>query len=70
MKERWPFADGLTVDELARYRRRRVEGHPKDNVRPCAEFDVLEKDFLTEYRRAFRAKSEELLKVNDQRTYM
>ncbi|KAF7388565.1 hypothetical protein HZH68_012507 [Vespula germanica] len=64
LKERWPFADGLTVDELARYRRRRVEGHPKDNVRPCAEFDVLEKDFLTEYRRAFRAKSEELLKEN------
>ncbi|KAK2584923.1 hypothetical protein KPH14_002519 [Odynerus spinipes] len=64
-KERWPFADGLTVDELARYRRRRVQGHPTDNVqRPCAESDELDQDLLTEYRRAFRAKSEEFLKEN------
>ncbi|XP_014610015.1 PREDICTED: uncharacterized protein LOC106789947 [Polistes canadensis] len=64
LKERWPFADGLTVDELARYRRRRIEGHSKDNVRSYAESDILENDTLTEYRRAFRAKSEELLKEN------
>ncbi|XP_033330525.1 uncharacterized protein LOC117222747 isoform X2 [Megalopta genalis] len=31
-REKWPLLDGLTVDELARYRRRRVQGQPKDNL--------------------------------------
>ncbi|XP_066583179.1 uncharacterized protein [Prorops nasuta] len=31
-EERWPFLDGLTVDELGRYRRRRIQSRPKDTL--------------------------------------
>lgn len=53
--------EGLTVDELARYRRRRVQGQPKDNLRLYIE--VENKDLVSEYRQAFRARSEESLEV-------
>ncbi|KAG7205450.1 hypothetical protein KM043_007440 [Ampulex compressa] len=59
-KKRWPLIEGLTVDELARYRRRRVEGQPKDSLGVCLESNG--KNLVTEYRTAFRASSEDLLK--------
>ncbi|XP_017877428.1 uncharacterized protein LOC108623431 [Ceratina calcarata] len=58
-KEKWPLVEGLTVDELARYRRRRVHGQP-DNLRLHPEAD--NEDLVSEYREAFRARSEEFLK--------
>ncbi|XP_019886791.2 uncharacterized protein LOC105278065 isoform X2 [Ooceraea biroi] len=63
VKERWPFIEGLTVDELARYRRRRVQDQPKDNLQPHPESAV--RDPASEYRRAFGVTSiEELSKEN------
>lgn len=60
-KEKWPLLEGLTVDELARYRRRRIQGQPKDNLGLNIE---AESEYLvSEYREAFRAKSEQLLKM-------
>ncbi|CAL7943591.1 unnamed protein product [Xylocopa violacea] len=59
-KQKWPLVQGLTVDELARYRRRRVEGQPKDNLGLDPETE--NEDLVSEYREAFRAKSEEFLK--------
>lgn len=53
--------EGLTVDELARYRRRRVEGQPKDNLQVYVEAE--NEDLVSEYRQAFRARSEESLEV-------
>ncbi|XP_046423514.1 uncharacterized protein LOC124181220 [Neodiprion fabricii] len=58
-KERWPFPQSLTVDELARYRRRRVQGRPKDSL--CRAEGSLG-NLITEYRRAFRASSEDIWK--------
>lgn len=64
VKERWPFLEGLTVDELARYRRRRVRDRPKDNLQPHSrELSDLVQDSASEYRRAFGANLEELPKV-------
>ncbi|XP_046142192.1 uncharacterized protein LOC114874602 isoform X2 [Osmia bicornis bicornis] len=59
-KEKWPLLEGLTVDELVRYRRRRVEGQPKDNLGVCPETEG--NDLVSEYGEAFRAKGEESLK--------
>lgn len=53
--------EGLTVDELARYRRRRVQGQPKDNLQLYIETES--EDLVSEYRQAFRARSEESLEV-------
>ncbi|CAL1679477.1 unnamed protein product [Lasius platythorax] len=61
-KERWPFVEGLTVDELARYRRRRVQDRPKDNIQSHPESAV--QDPASEYRRAFGTNIEELSKEN------
>jgi len=62
VKERWPFIEGLTVDELARYRRRRVQDRPKDNLQPQLESAV--RNPASEYRRAFGTTSvQELSKV-------
>nr|XP_012149214.1 PREDICTED: uncharacterized protein LOC100881728 isoform X1 [Megachile rotundata] len=61
-KEKWPLLEGLTVDELVRYRRRRVEGQPRDNLGVHPE--VEDKDLVSEYGEAFRTKGEELLKEN------
>lgn len=60
-KEIWPLLEGLTVDELARYRRRRVQGQPKDNLQLYIEAE--NEDLVSEYRQAFRARSEESLEV-------
>lgn len=51
------------MDELSRYRRRRVQGQPRDNLglNPEAEH---EDHHVSEYREAFRARSEEFLKVS------
>ncbi|XP_011252442.2 uncharacterized protein LOC105249011 isoform X2 [Camponotus floridanus] len=62
-KERWPFLEGLTVDELARYRRRRVQDRPKDNLQSYPESGV-QQDSASEYRRAFGVNVEELSKEN------
>ncbi|XP_057328368.1 uncharacterized protein LOC130669461 [Microplitis mediator] len=68
----WPKAlETLTVDELARYRRRRVPDSPKDTLgsRNHGDKDNEFENLSTEYRRAFRATSEEsLLRVDDLRT--
>ncbi|XP_043287622.1 uncharacterized protein [Venturia canescens] len=62
-KEKWHFIEGLSVDELGRYRRRRVQGHPRDTLGTHEGLDSRE-NLVTEYRRAFRATSEDsLLKV-------
>ncbi|XP_053979117.1 uncharacterized protein LOC128876625 isoform X2 [Hylaeus volcanicus] len=61
-KEKWPLLEGLTVDELARYRRRRVQGQPKDNLRLQPE--VEDKIPVTEYCETFGAISEDSLKEN------
>lgn len=62
-KEKWHFIEGLSVDELGRYRRRRVQDHPRDTLGMDEGFDLRE-NLVTEYRRAFRATSEDsLLKV-------
>lgn len=58
-KERWPFYEGLTVDELARYRRRRVQGQPKDHLQSRQE--SITQNPASEYRRVFGA--EELPEV-------
>ncbi|XP_050455770.1 uncharacterized protein LOC126853761 [Cataglyphis hispanica] len=62
-KERWPFLEGLTVDELARYRRRRVQDRPKDNLQSYPE-SAVQQDPASEYRRAFGANIEEFSKEN------
>ena len=54
--------EGLTVDELARYRRRRIQGQPKDNL--GLNIEAESEDLVSEYREAFRAQSEEFLKVS------
>lgn len=68
----WPKSlETLTVDELARYRRRRVPDSPKDTLgsRNHGDKDNEFENLSTEYRRAFRATSEEsLLRVDDLRT--
>lgn len=69
------FLDGLTVDELSRYRRRRIRNHHKDTLGIAYPFEPLNKnedpDVITEYRRAFctfghpirqKAKSEDNIK--------
>ncbi|XP_029172783.1 uncharacterized protein LOC114941809 isoform X2 [Nylanderia fulva] len=61
-KERWPFLEGLTVDELARYRRRRVQDRPKDNLQSHPESTI--QDSASEYHRAFGANVEEPSKEN------
>lgn len=63
-KERWPFLEGLTVDELARYRRRRVQDRPKDNLQSHPESAQVQQDPASEYRRAFGTNIEELSKEN------
>ncbi|XP_011310681.1 uncharacterized protein [Fopius arisanus] len=55
----WPSVYQLTVDELARYRRRRVPNRP-DTLGVDHYEDALE-SLVTEYRRAFRATSEDSL---------
>ncbi|XP_076474984.1 uncharacterized protein LOC117159679 isoform X3 [Bombus vancouverensis nearcticus] len=61
-KEKWPLLEGLTVDELARYRRRRIQGQPKDNL--GLNVEVENEDHVSEYREAFHARSKEFLKEN------
>ncbi|KAL0106952.1 hypothetical protein PUN28_015460 [Cardiocondyla obscurior] len=61
-KERWPFLEELTVDELARYRRKRVQNRPKDNLQSHPESVV--QCSASEYRRAFGANVKELSKEN------
>ncbi|XP_076246760.1 uncharacterized protein LOC143186840 isoform X2 [Calliopsis andreniformis] len=60
-KEKWPLLEGLTVDELARYRRRRVHGQPRDNLRLYPELE--DKALVSEYRETFRA-NEDSIKEN------
>ncbi|XP_076661469.1 uncharacterized protein LOC143365295 isoform X2 [Halictus rubicundus] len=59
-KEKWPIFEGLTVDELARYRRRRVQGQPKDNLGLYPESE----DRLLEPEKTTRANNEDSLKEN------
>ncbi|XP_012284520.1 uncharacterized protein LOC105701937 [Orussus abietinus] len=63
---RWPLApeaEGLTVDELARHRRRRVQGRPEDGPGLCRPENREEDDpLVTEYRRAFGEVSKENLR--------
>ncbi|XP_039303875.1 uncharacterized protein LOC105196130 isoform X2 [Solenopsis invicta] len=61
-RERWPFLEKLTVDELARYRRKRVQDRPKDNLQTHPESTVQYS--ASEYRRAFGANVKELTKEN------
>lgn len=66
-KERWPFLEELTVDELARYRRKRVQDRPKDNLQSHPESTI--QNSASEYRRAFGANVKELSKVSIQDVY-
>lgn len=66
-KERWPFLEELTVDELARYRRKRVQDRPKDNLQSHPESAI--QNSASEYRRAFGANVKELSKVSIQDVY-
>ncbi|XP_076175539.1 uncharacterized protein LOC143150865 isoform X3 [Ptiloglossa arizonensis] len=61
-KEKWPLLDGLTVDELARYRRRRIHGQPKDNLGLHSE--SKDKVLVSEYCETIGANSEDSLKEN------
>lgn len=61
-KEKWPLLDGLTVDELARYRRRRIHGQPKDNLGLHSE--SKDKVLVSEYCETIGANSEDSLKVS------
>ncbi|XP_071633716.1 uncharacterized protein [Temnothorax longispinosus] len=61
-KERWPFLEELTVDELARYRRKRVQDRPKDNLQSHPESG--DQCSGSEYQRAFGANVKELSKEN------
>ncbi|KOC63941.1 hypothetical protein WH47_01256 [Habropoda laboriosa] len=61
-KEKWPLLEGLTVDELARYRRKRVQGQPKNNL--GVDLEAESETLVSEYREAFRARNEEFLKEN------
>ncbi|CAD1478314.1 unnamed protein product, partial [Heterotrigona itama] len=61
-KEKWPLLEGLTVDELARYRRRRIQGQPKDNL--GLNIEAESENLVSEYRESFHVKSEEFLKEN------
>lgn len=69
----WPKAlETLTVDELARYRRRRVPDSPKDTLgaRNYGDNDHEFENISTEYRRAFKATSEEsLLRADDEKIF-
>ncbi|XP_020297571.1 uncharacterized protein LOC109862081 isoform X2 [Pseudomyrmex gracilis] len=49
-KERWPFYR-LTVDELARYRKRKVQNQPKDYFQ--SDQKSITQNLASEYRRAF-----------------
>lgn len=58
----------MTVDELARYRRRRVQKRPADTlgIDRSGDDEHLHRKLSTEYRRAFRATSEDsLVKRNE-----
>jgi len=59
-KERWPFHEELTVDELARYRRKRVQDRPKDNLQSHPE--SVDQYSASEYRRAFGTNIKEVSK--------
>ncbi|XP_034946885.1 uncharacterized protein [Chelonus insularis] len=64
----WPKAiETLTVDELALHRRRRVQDILKDTLDPYyhGESDSAVENLITEYRRAFRAFSEDSLLLRD-----
>ncbi|XP_003426520.1 uncharacterized protein LOC100677861 [Nasonia vitripennis] len=67
-REKCHFHEGLDVDQLARYRRRRVESQPRDHLGPCApdedEEDEEEKrkKLVTEYRLAFRTSSDDVFR--------
>ncbi|XP_015588038.1 uncharacterized protein LOC107264361 [Cephus cinctus] len=65
IKEKWHLPENLTVDQLARHRRRRVQNHPKDNLALCKPEDVI-KNLITEYQKSFRAKNIESLQDNSQ----
>ncbi|KAH0554039.1 hypothetical protein KQX54_007185 [Cotesia glomerata] len=69
----WPKAlETLTVDELARYRRKRVPDSPKDTLgaRNYEDNDHEFENLSTEYRRAFKATSEEsLLRADDEKIF-
>ncbi|XP_015431263.1 PREDICTED: uncharacterized protein LOC107187634 [Dufourea novaeangliae] len=63
-KEKWPLLEGLTVDELARYRRRRVQGQPKDNLGLHPESEEDKQPPESENFQSIRANNEESLKEN------
>ncbi|XP_033231747.1 uncharacterized protein LOC117182751 [Belonocnema kinseyi] len=63
VKEKWPFVEGLTVDELARFRRKKVQDQPKDTLGVCQPEDVID-GIVTEYRRAFCASSDDIFKIS------
>ncbi|CAK9823909.1 hypothetical protein ANTRET_LOCUS2158 [Anthophora retusa] len=60
-KEKWPLLERLTVDELARYRRKRVQGQPKNNL--GVNLEAESENLVSEYREAFRVRNEEFLKM-------
>ncbi|XP_031830751.1 uncharacterized protein LOC116426228 isoform X2 [Nomia melanderi] len=61
-KEKWPLLEGLTVDELARYRRRRVQGQPKDNLGLYPELEDKLPESTSD--KTLRATDEDSLKEN------
>lgn len=47
----WHLLDVLTVDGLAKYRRRRLQNHPKDSVKSSLQGDNA--SLVSEYRRSY-----------------
>lgn len=61
IKERWPFLEGLTVDELARYRRRRFQDRSKENFQINTESVI--QDPASEYPLTFSTNVEQFPEV-------
>lgn len=62
-KEKWPFVEGLSVDELARFRRKKIKDQPKDTLGLCPSEEIAP-NLVTEYRRAFGAETDVAFDLN------
>ncbi|XP_051168388.1 uncharacterized protein LOC127286117 [Leptopilina boulardi] len=62
-KEKWPFVEGISVDELARFRRKKIKDQPKDTL-GLSPTEELSPNIVTEYRRAFCADPDDTFDSN------
>ncbi|XP_058803892.1 serine/arginine repetitive matrix protein 2-like isoform X2 [Phymastichus coffea] len=75
-QQKWLLHEGLDVDQLARYRRRKVQGQPRDHLGCNAEREPDEDDdedeedarkrLVTEYRLAFRGSSDDVFHASSE----